>query len=135
MIILFQNILVLKEVIACNGCFGFFNKIKKESGTSFWCRFSAWFCHKNVLYLCSLLTDKVSMSYLFSFSRYQIKSFFKFLFRQLMVPQTLRFILDQALKHWLTGRKRGKMEIQKSEYLQNENSFLDENRWNKKHLS
>ena len=28
-------------------------------------------------------------------------------FRQLMTSQILRFILDQALKQWLTGRKIG----------------------------
>ena len=31
----------------------------------------------------------------------------KFLFRQLITLQTLRFIVDQALKQWLTGRKNG----------------------------
>ena len=51
--------------------------------------------------------DKVSMSYLFSFSRYQTKCVIKFLFRQLMMSQTIRFMLDQPLKQWLTGRKRG----------------------------
>ena len=35
-------------------------------------------------------------------------------------------MLDQALKQWLTGRKRGENEIQKSEYFENEKSFLDE---------
>ena len=51
MIILFQNILLLKDFLACNGCFGLFTKIIKRSGTSFCCIFSAWFFHKNVLYL------------------------------------------------------------------------------------
>ena len=51
MIILFQNILFLKEFLACNGCFGLFSKITKGSGASFWCTFSAWFFHKNVPYL------------------------------------------------------------------------------------
>ena len=41
--------------------------------------------------------NKVSMPYLFSFSRYQTKYVIKFLVRQ----------LDQPLKQWLTGRKRG----------------------------
>ena len=50
--------------------------------------------------------DKVSMSHLISFSRYQTKCVIKFLFRQLM-SQTIRFMLDQPLKQWLTGRKRG----------------------------
>ena len=69
--------------------------------------------------------EKVSMSYLFSFSRYQTKCAIKFLFRQLMTSKTLRFILDQPLKQWLTGGKRGEDKTQKSEYLKNEKSFLD----------
>ena len=32
---------------------------------------------------------------------------FKFLFKQLMTSQTLRFIFNQPLKPWLTGRKKG----------------------------
>ena len=50
--------------------------------------------------------DKVSMSYLFSVLRYQTKCIIKFLFRQLMTSETLRLILNQSLKQWLTGRKR-----------------------------
>ena len=69
--------------------------------------------------------DKVSMSYLFSFLRYQTK-YVKFLFRELMTSQTLRFIFDQPLKQWLTGREKdGKTEIQKFEYLENKESLLD----------
>ena len=51
--------------------------------------------------------DKVSMSYLLSFSRYQTKCVIEFLFRQLMISLTLRFILDHFLKQWPTERKRG----------------------------
>ena len=51
---------------------------------------------------------------LISFSRYQTNCFIKFLFRQLMVSQTLRFFLDQPLKQWLTGRKRGADENTKT---------------------
>ena len=51
--------------------------------------------------------DKVSMSHLISFSRYETKCVIKFLFRQLMASETLRFFLDQLLKQWLTGRKIG----------------------------
>ena len=43
-----------------------------------------------------------------------------------MTSQTSRFIFDQPLKQWLTERKKGKAEIQKIEYLENEKSFLDE---------
>ena len=47
------------------------------------------------------------MSYLFSFPRYQTKCVIKFLFSQLMMSQTIRFMLLQPLKQLLTGRKRG----------------------------
>ena len=75
--------------------------------------------------------DKVSMSYLFSFPRYQAKCVIKFLFRQLMTSETLRFILDQPPKQWLIGRVRGedgntKIWIPR----QQKNPF----RWNKKHF-
>ena len=55
----------------------------------------------------TLSTGKVSMSYFFSFPRYQTKCVIKFLCRQLMMSQTIRFILDQPLKQWLTRRNRG----------------------------
>ena len=42
-----------------------FNKIKKGSGINFYCTFSAWFFHTNVLYFNALSIDKVSTSYLF----------------------------------------------------------------------
>ena len=46
-------------------------------------------------------------------------------FRQLMTSYTLRFMLDQALKQWLTRREdEGKMEIQKNEYLKNKKKLL-----------
>ena len=54
------------------------------------------------------------------------KMCFKFLFRTLMTSQALRFIFDQPLKQWLTGKKEGKKKIQKFEYLESEKSFLDE---------
>ena len=51
--------------------------------------------------------DKISMSYLFSFPRYQTKCVIKSLFRQLMTSETLRFIFKEPLTQWLTGRKIG----------------------------
>ena len=54
--------------------------------------------------------DKASMSHFISFSRYQTKCVIKFLFRQLMTSQILRFFLDQPLKQRLTGKKRGEEE-------------------------
>ena len=70
--------------------------------------------------------DKLSMSQPISFSRYQTKHVIKFLFRQSMTSQTLRFFLDQPLKQWLTGEKKGKTKIQKFEYLKNEKNFSGE---------
>ena len=59
--------------------------------------------------------DKVSMSYLFSFSGYQTKCVLNvFLFRQLI-------ILQSNGRH---AEKEGKAEIQKIEYLEKEKSFL-----------
>ena len=66
--------------------------------------------------------EKVSMSYLSSFSRYQAKCLDKFLFRRL---QTLRFIFNQPLMQCLTGVKERKMEIQK--FDKNEKSFKTNN--------
>ena len=65
LIILFQNILLSKEFLACNGCFGLFNKIIKRFGTSFCCIFSAWFFCKNVLYLILPLWTKFQCCYFF----------------------------------------------------------------------
>ena len=51
------------------------------------------------MFLCNTLSmSKVSMSYQFSFPRYQTKCVIKFLFSQLKVSQTIRFLLDQPLK-------------------------------------
>ena len=58
--------------------------------------------------------DKLSMSHLISFSRYQTKRVIKSLFRQVMTSQTLRFFLNQPLKQWLTGKKRGEDENTKN---------------------
>ena len=79
---------------------------KKGSKTSLWCIFSAWFSNKNVPYWI-----------LYQWTQFQCHKFFpsqdtkqnviKFLFRQLMTSQALRFIFDQPLKQWLTGKKRG----------------------------
>ena len=70
--------------------------------------------------------DKVSMSYLFSFSGYQTKCVIEFLFRQLMTSWTLSFIFDHHRKQWPTRIKRGKDRNTKNEYLENKKRFLDE---------
>ena len=54
---------------------------KKQSGTSFWCIFIAWFFHKNVPYL--ILHEWTNFQ-CHTFSKYQTKCFIKFLLRQLM---------------------------------------------------
>ena len=60
--------------------------------------------------------DKVSMSHLFSISRYQTKCVIELLFRQLITSWILRFIFDHPLKQWPTSRKRGK-EFLKAPFL------------------
>ena len=59
------------------------------------------------------------MSHLISFSIYQTKCAIKFLFRQWMTSEILRFFLDLPLKLWLTGGKKGEGKNTKK-------SFLDE---------
>ena len=67
LIIFFPNIWFVKEFPAWDVCFWLFTKIKKGSRISVWWIFSAWFFHANALYL---ILNIISMSYLFSFSRY-----------------------------------------------------------------
>ena len=131
MIILFQNILLLKWFLACNGCFGLFTKIIMRSGNSFCCTFSAWFFYKNVLYLILHLLTRFHC-HTFFFSRYQTKCVIEFLFRQLMTSWTLKFIFDHPLKQWPTGRKRVKDRNIKM-WISREQKELF--RWNKKHFS
>ena len=76
--------------------------------------------------------DKVLMSHHISFSRCQTKCVIKFLFRQLMTSQTVRFFLYQLLKPWLTGTKRVKDKNSKTWISQEQKSML---KWNKKHFS
>ena len=111
MIIRFKSVLLLKDFLACNGCFGLFSKTKKGSGTSFWCTFSAWFFHKNIPYLI-----------LYQWTKFHCH----ILFRQLMMSKISWIFLDSPLKQWLMGEKRGKTKIQKFEYLKNEKSLLNE---------
>ena len=85
---------------------GYLPKLKGGLGLAFGTHFLHDFTIKMFLFNI-LSTGKVSMSYFFSFPRYQTKCVIKFLFRQLMMSQTIRFMLDQPLKQRLTGRKRG----------------------------
>ena len=66
------------------------------------------------------------MSYLFSFSRYQTECVLELLFRQLMTSWTLKFTFDHPLINGQQVEKKGRTEIQKNEYLENEKSSLDE---------
>ena len=99
-------------------------EVKRGLGLAFGAHFCMVFPWKYPLFN-TLSMEKVSMTYLFSFPRHQTKCVIKFLFKRLMTSYSLRFILDQPPKQWLTGRKRGKTEIQKFEYLDNEKSSLD----------
>ena len=129
MIILFQNILFSKEFLACNGCFGLFSKIKKGSGTSFWCIFSAWFCHTNVLYL--ILYQLIKFQYHTFFPSQDIK-------HNVLLSSYLdswwrhKLTFKQTLTQGLTGRKRGEDGNTKI-WISRERQGLF--RWNKKHFS
>ena len=123
--ILFQNILFLREFLACNGYFGLFNKIKKGAGTSFWFTSSEWLFHKNAPCLipyqwakfqCHIFfpsqdikPDVWSSSYFDSWWRYKLYDY---------LPSTSIAMAD--------GEKEGKTETQKSQYLENVKRFLDE---------
>ena len=69
--------------------------------------------------------DKVSMSYLFSFSRYQTKCVIEFRSRQWRheLLDLSSIILQSNGRH---VKKEGRIEIEKFEYLENKKSFLDE---------
>ena len=100
---------------------GYLSKLKRSLGIAI----DAYFLHdfpmkmfSTHLYSCIILINtlfntlsmnKVSMSYLFSFSRYQTKYVIKFLFRRLMTSLTLRSIFHHSLKEWPTGRKRAEV--------------------------
>ena len=130
MVILHQNIWFLKEFLACNGWFGLFSKIKKGSGAIFWWTFSAWFFHKNVPYIILYQWTKFQCHTLFLSQ--DTNNVIKFLFRQLMTSWILRFFLDQPLKQWPTGKKRGEDENTKIGISRERKELF---RWNKKHFS
>ena len=49
--ILFQNILLLKEFLVCNGCFWLFTKVIRGLGPAFAAHFLHDFFYKNVIYV------------------------------------------------------------------------------------
>ena len=114
----------------CNGCFGLLSKIKKGSAASFWCIFSAWFFYKNVLYLILNQWRKFQCNTLFLYQDIQ-QNVLLSSYLDSWWCHKLRFSLNQNLKQWLTGKKRGEDEKQKFENLKNKKFF----RSNKKHFS
>ena len=84
LIILFQSVSFFMQFLACNGYFGLFTKIKKPSRTGFSVHSFCMIFPEKCSFLTTLSIDKVSMSYLFSFSRYQGKCVIEFLFGQLL---------------------------------------------------
>ena len=119
MIILFQNMLFLKDFLALNGCFGLFTKIKKGSGTRFWCTFFAWFFHKNVSYLIPYQWTK---SYLF-FLLSNIKPNVLLRFGR----QKFKIYLGSSSKAIADREKKSRRWKYKN--LKNEKSFLDKMRY------
>ena len=109
---------------------GYLPKLKTGSGTSLWCTFYAWFFHKNVPCLILYLWTKFQCTFFPSQDIKQnvlLSCVIKFLFRQLTTSETLRFIFDHSLKAMPDREKeKGRMEMQKYEYLENEKSFLKE---------
>ena len=123
MIILFQNVLFLKEwlfYLIFDGCFGLFTKIKKGFGASFWSTFSVWFLHK-IFYVI-----------LYQLTKFQCHTFFpsQNIKQNMLLSSYLdnwwRFIFNHPRKQWSTGKKELQAKIEKFKYLENENNFLDE---------
>ena len=128
MILLFQNILFLKELLPCNGCFGLFTKIKKGLGLAFGAHFLHGFSIKMLIF-CQLTKFQC---YTFFPSQDITKYDIKFLWRQLMTLFTLRFIFDHSLKQWPTGKKSGEDGNTKIWISRKRKELF---RWNKKHFS
>ena len=70
--------------------------------------------------------DKVSMSYLFSFPRYQTKCVIKFYLDSWWCHKLWDLSWINLWSNGWQGQKEGKTEIQKLEYLENEKGLLDE---------
>ena len=107
MITLFQNTFFLKNFLHTMAVLGDLAKLRRGLQLTF-CEIICTIIPKKCSVFNTLPMDKVSMSHLISFSRYQTKCVIKFLFRQLMLSWSLRFFLNQPLKQWLTGKKMGR---------------------------
>ena len=100
-------------------------KVKRGLGLALGAHFLYDFS-KKCAFFNTISVGKVSTPYLFPFPRYQAKCVIKFLCRQLMASQTLRFISDQPPKQWLTGWERGEDGNTKIWISRQPKSFLDE---------
>ena len=120
MIILFQNILFLKQFLACNGCFGLYTKIKKGSWTGFGCIISAGFFHEIVPYVI-----------LYQLIKFQCHIFFHSRDIKQNVLLSSGFILNHPLSQWMAGKNWRKVG-NKIFWISREQKGLF--RWNKKHF-
>ena len=102
---------------------GYLPKLKGGLGLAFGAHFLHDFSIKMFLFN-TLSTEKVSMSFLFSFPRYQTKCVIKFSFTQFRNYKIYVASISKAMAD--REKKRGKTEIEKFEHLENEKSFLDE---------
>ena len=75
--------------------------------------------------------DKVSVSHLISFSRYQTNVLLSF-YLDHWWRQTLRLFLDQPVKQWLTGRKTAKDRNTQIWISRKQKELF---RWYRKHFS
>ena len=108
---------------------GYLPKLKEGLGLAFGAHFLYDFFHKNVFYLILYQWAKFQCH---AFPRYQTIYVIEFIFTQLMMSQTIRFMLDQPLRQWLTGRKKGEDGNTKI-WVSRERKELF--RWNKKRFS
>ena len=102
---------------------GYLPKLKGGLGLAFGAHFLHDFSIKMFLFN-TLSTEKVSMSFLFSFPRYQTKCVIKFSFTQFRNYKIYVASISKAMAD--REKKRGKTEIEKFEHLENKKSFLDE---------
>ena len=116
-------ILFLKECPVCIGCFRLFNKIKKRSGTNFWCIFFCMIFQKNIPHLTLHQLTKFQC-HTFLPSQHINENVLLSSYLEHWSSLNFRIYLQSSLKQWPTKKKMGKMEIQKSKYLKNQKNSL-----------
>ena len=122
--------LVLKRISCMQWLFGLFSKIKKGSGTSFWCTFSAWPFLKNVLHL--ILYQRTTFQCHNSFLSQHIKH--NVLFSSYLDSwwrHKFKVFLESTSKAMADREKRGEDKYTKI-WISRERRELF--RWNKKHF-